>query len=90
MNNDVSEDGTVQYPVDTLDDLITGEETPMVQIAQLELDTLKFTLDTLTTVMKDMGEKLNKVERDIQDVRDDLAIVKSPLYNPKKGRPSVG
>ena len=66
-------------PLDTLDEAITGQDEPMVMISKLELDTLKFTLDTLTNIMKDIDFKVNKVIRDHNDLVSDVNLMKSPL-----------
>lgn len=69
--------------VDTVDQLITGEEGGVIQMSQLEFDTLKFTLDTITEVMKDMNFKLEKLERKVNDMQGELNILKSPLAGKK-------
>jgi len=79
-------------PIDTLDQDITEEEAGMVQIPMIELETLKWTLDTLTTLMKDMDARTRKTDRDLADLASDVNLMKSPIYAGKllTGKPSVG
>lgn len=79
MNNEVKEDGTVVNEVDTLDEAITGEETEYVKIAAIELETLKWTIDTLTNLMKDIDERSRKTVRDLDDLQGEVNLLKAPM-----------
>jgi chromosome segregation ATPase len=70
--------------IDTLDEKITGEESDSVQISSVELDTLKWTLDTLTNLMKDIDERSRKTVRDLQDLQTEVNMLKSPISSLRK------
>ena len=73
--------------VTTLDNLITGEGSQApVLIDPLELDTLKFTLDTLMEVMKDVTFKIDSLEGRLHELQGEVNLMKSPLA---KKRPTV-
>jgi hypothetical protein len=55
------------------------EVVDFVQLPREELEYLKFTLETLTEVMKDLTFKAEKHQDAIDELKQEVALLKAPM-----------